>query len=103
MSALEGGYQISAEHSSAFAKSVKAHVATMCSSAAARAEAPYLQSDMDTEEQVEREVGFIESYLLLLGYIFFEYYSTCLISLCAVIANIYILITCGEWDVCTDD
>ena len=56
VSALEGGYQISAEHSSAFAKSVKAHVGAMCSAGAAKAKAPYLQRDMEIEQAVEREV-----------------------------------------------
>ena len=54
VSVLEGGYQILGEHCSAFAKSVKAHVAALASGA--RTNTPYSQNDSDIEKQVEADL-----------------------------------------------
>ena len=52
VSVLEGGYMISGEHCSAFAKSVKAHVAALA--AGARGVAKYSAEEAETESRVER-------------------------------------------------
>ena len=49
VSALEGGYQTQGEYCSAFAKSVRAHVWSMCTGG--RNTAPYLEEDIDVEKQ----------------------------------------------------
>jgi acetoin utilization deacetylase AcuC-like enzyme/ankyrin repeat protein len=54
VSVLEGGYQILGEHCSAFAKSVKAHVAALASGA--RNVAPYSLDDAKRESDVERRL-----------------------------------------------
>lgn len=54
MSALEGGYQLSGEHCSAFAKSVKSHVAALSSGGYAMP--LYLSSDLEREETYERNL-----------------------------------------------
>eukprot|EP00596_Hydrurales_sp_CCMP1899_P003639 CAMPEP_0119048606 /NCGR_PEP_ID=MMETSP1177-20130426/59890_1 /TAXON_ID=2985 /ORGANISM="Ochromonas sp, Strain CCMP1899" /LENGTH=826 /DNA_ID=CAMNT_0007024745 /DNA_START=66 /DNA_END=2546 /DNA_ORIENTATION=+ len=55
VSALEGGYQIGGEFSSAFAKSVKIHVASLIKGGKSTC-APYLQEDADRERDLEREL-----------------------------------------------
>eukprot|EP00605_Chrysophyceae_sp_TOSAG23-4_P001405 GSChrysophyteH1.ASY1.ANO1.1527.1 assembled CDS len=52
VSALEGGYQIGGEFSSAFAKSVKAHVAAL--HAGAKTVAPWSNEDAEVERAVEK-------------------------------------------------
>lgn len=54
VSVLEGGYQLGGEYSSAFAKSVKAHVGALVS--AASSTCPYLQEDAQKEKDIEIEL-----------------------------------------------
>jgi acetoin utilization deacetylase AcuC-like enzyme len=60
VSALEGGYQLGGEFSSAFAKSVKAHVSTLCS---ASASVRYDSLEAQREQQEERQVHPLPSLL----------------------------------------
>ncbi len=57
MSALEGGYQLGGEFHSAFARSVKAHVASLAQGAQ-QPEQQYWQKGCDLEGDVEAEVTF---------------------------------------------
>ena len=54
VSVLEGGYQLGGEFCSAFAKSVKAHVAALASEGAKNV--PYDPRDEEAEAAIEREV-----------------------------------------------
>jgi len=54
VSVLEGGYQLGGEYCSAFAKSVKAHVAALATEGSKNV--PYDQHEEDTEASIEKEV-----------------------------------------------
>lgn len=56
VSALEGGYQLGGEFYSAFAKSVKTHVATLCSRSLASSSVKYDPMEAEREKQEERQV-----------------------------------------------
>lgn len=66
VSALEGGYQLSGEFCSAFAKSVKKHVSALVQGA--RTRAVYLQDHAQTELIVEREVRALSQSLCVGGW-----------------------------------
>lgn len=57
ISALEGGYQLGGEHCSAFAKSVKCHVATLCSPGLRASEVKYDPVEAEREKSEERLVS----------------------------------------------
>lgn len=58
VSALEGGYQLGGEYCSAFAKSVKCHVATLCSPGLRSSEVKYDSQEAEKEKNEERAVSF---------------------------------------------
>lgn len=56
VSALEGGYMTKGEHCSSFAKSVKAHVAAMCSKEGISSSAKYSTEEAALEQAVEHDL-----------------------------------------------
>lgn len=56
VSALEGGYQLGGEFCSSFAKSVKAHVSTLCCPALNTSKYIYDPIEMEKEKQEEIKV-----------------------------------------------
>ena len=56
VSALEGGYMTRGEHCSSFAKSVKTHVASLCSKEGISSSAKYSAEDAAREQAAEREI-----------------------------------------------
>lgn len=68
VSVLEGGYQLSGECCSAFAKSVKAHVQTLA--VGSQASFKYSPKDLTAEQTFERKVG-IDSFFFIIVLIAF--------------------------------